>query len=461
MKIYSVNPKNEKILGEAEEDSAKEVQNVFSRAKSAFIEWSNSSFSFRAKKLMQIGKELQKKKKKLADLISNEMGKPLQEALLEVDETIQLIKFFSKSSEKLLKEKKIKQNSKQTSLIKFEPLGVIGIITPWNYPVSTPSWALVPALMAGNTVIFKPSEKVPLTSIELAKIYSRHLPENVFSIVIGRASAAQELIRQDLGKVVFVGSNANGKKVFEEAAKQGIPAVIEMSGKDAFIVLRDANLEEASNAAVYGAFNNNGQNCCSAERILVDEKIAENFVDMVYNKTKKLRIGADLGPLADEAQLNKVVNRVNEAVDAKSIILTGGKKIKRKGFFFEPTIIVNANENSRIMREETFGPVMCINFFKTEKEAVEKANNSAYGLSASIWTKNKKKAEEMASKIKAGTVWVNEINLPFHDCPWSGTKNSAIGSLLGEEGLKEFTQVKHILIDKSNSNSRKHWFPYK
>jgi succinate-semialdehyde dehydrogenase/glutarate-semialdehyde dehydrogenase len=408
-------------------------------------------------------------------LISYGMGKPVTEAIsAEVAPVLDLMQYFAKKTPKMLRPEKRNIGllgwMGRSSKIIYKPAGVVAIISPWNFPFSIPLGEVVMALMAGNTVVLKPSELTPLTGEKIGEIFEiANLPKNVLQIVSGGGETGAALVDAGVNKIMFTGSVATGKKIAENAAKHLTPVVLELGGKDPMIVFADADLEKASSAAVWGAFTNSGQACSSVERLYVEERIADKFTEMVVEKTGNLQQGSgrnsdvELGSMSSKEQTRIVADHVEEFRRSGAEILTGGRRNEDLGeAFFEPTVIKNATNKMRPMREETFGPTLPIATFETEDEAIELANDSDFGLTASIWTGDLARGKRLAEKILAGTVNINEV-LYTHgigQTPWGGFKDSGYGRTHGKEGLMELVVPQHIHVNRFLFTPDVWWFGY-
>lgn len=469
--IISYNPATGKELRRVENTSAEDVKIAVEHGRKAFQTWRKTSFSERKKLIMKAREVILAELDEIALLISNESGKPVAEALsMEIAPVLDLMQYFARNTEKLLKPRKIVIGLYsllgRSSKIIYQPLGVVGIIPAWNYPFSIPLGETVMALMAGNTVVLKPSELTPLIGLKIGEICKKAgIPENVVQVVTGAGAAGAALVESAPDKIMFTGSVATGKKIAEAAAKNLTSVVLELGGKDPMIVFADANLELAAQGAVWGAFCNAGQSCSSVERLYVEESAAEKLTALIVEETKKLKVGegtdesVSVGAMSSERQLNIVKDHVENFEKEGAKILTGGSS---NNLFFEPTVIANANNSMRAMQEETFGPTLPIATFKTEEEAIKLANDSEFGLTASVWTRNLAKGKRVAERIEAGTVCVNEV-LYTHgigQTPWGGFKNSGRGRTHGIEGLMELVQPQHIHVNKLAILPNAWWMPY-
>jgi acyl-CoA reductase-like NAD-dependent aldehyde dehydrogenase len=469
--IISYNPATGKEFGRVENTSAEDVKTAVENGREAFQTWRKTSFAERKRFVMKAREVILAEMDEIALLISNESGKPVAEALsMEIAPVLDLMQFFAKKSEKLLKPRKINiglyATLGRTSKIVYQPLGVVGIIPAWNYPFSIPLGETVMSLMAGNTVVLKPSELTPFIGLKIGEIFEKAgFPENVVQVVTGAGATGAALVESAPDKIMFTGSVATGKRIAESAAKNLTSVVLELGGKDPMVVFADANLELAAGAAVWGAFCNSGQSCSSVERLYVEESAAPELTRKIVEKTKQLKQGAgndettDIGAMSSQKQLEIVKDHVASFEQEGAKILTGGKS---HDLFFEPTVIANANNSMRAMQEETFGPTLPIATFRTEEEAIKLANDSEFGLTASVWTRDLSKGKRVAERIEAGTVCVNEV-LYTHgigQTPWGGFKNSGNGRTHGIEGLMELVQPQHIHINKVAILPNAWWMPY-
>jgi len=473
--IISYNPATGEEIGGVPNTTAEDVKEAVEKSRRAYKIWRETSFSERARFMMQAREVILAELNEIARLISDESGKPVAEALsMEIAPVLDLMQYFARNAHKILKPRKINIGLYATlgrySKIVYQPLGVVGIIPAWNYPFSIPLGEVAMSLMAGNTIILKPSELTPFTGLKIGEIFTRAgLPENVVQVVTGDGTTGAALVDSAPDKIMFTGSVATGKKIAAAAAKNLTSVVLELGGKDPMIVFEDANLELAAQGAIWGAFCNSGQSCSSVERLYVQESIAEELTEKIVEKTKQLRqnLGSiettDIGAMSSERQMQTVESHVESFRQEGAKILTGGKRNTNfAGTFFEPTVIGNATNEMRAMREETFGPTLPIATFKTEEEAIKLANDSEFGLTASVWTRDLAKGNRVATQIEAGTVCVNEV-LYTHgigQTPWGGFKNSGNGRTHGREGLMELVQPQHIHVNRFAILPNAWWLPY-
>ena len=473
--ITSINPATAAVLRSFACASAAEVQRAVLRAHAAQPAWNDVGIKRRTAIIREFQRVLHKNKSKTATLITSEAGKPYVEALLtEVMVVLDAIRFcvenaYSFTRDEHIPHGNVAMKTKRGRLCR-EPYGVIGIISPWNYPFSIPATDALAALVTGNTVVLKPSEFTSLVALELAAmLHQAGVPEDVFQVVVGDAGTGAALIDSDIDKLVFTGSVPTGKRIGEAAATRLLPVVLELGGKDPMLVLNDANLDVASSGAVWGAFVNAGQACLSVERCYVDRTLYGNFVDACVGKMERLRVGdgmdpdIDVGPLIHERQLRMVEDHVEDARARGARVLVGGHRLDNLGpNFYAPTLIADVTHDMRIMREETFGPVLPIMAFDTDEEAIRLANDSEFGLAASVWTKNLSRGEAIARQIRAGTVMVNDVVSCFgiSEAPHGGVEASGVGRSHGRLGFEEMVRTKYIDVDRMAGMKKPWWYPY-
>lgn len=473
IEFVTVNPATGESIGMAYAASKNEVQSAVSAARSAVTDFQKLSLQDRASALRKMAEAIVASADDLKELITLEMGRPIAESEIEVYETADMLNYFAEEGKAFLSGEAPPVNSSlfpgKLSLTRREALGVVGIIKPWNYPLELPFWSIGAALLAGNSVVLKPSELTPLVGAEIGRIVlEADLPSGTLNIIQGNGKTGECLVDSDIDMISFTGSVETGKRVMEVASRRVTKVSLELGGSDPFLVLDDATLEEAVNGAVWGRFTNCGQVCVSAKRIIVVDDIADLFIDELVKKVKALRIGdgsdpnTDIGPLVSQSQRDRVMSQVEDAVAKGAKILAGGKipNGHEAGFFYEPTVMVNVTSNMRVLKEEVFGPVAVIQRAHDFEEAIQRANQSDFGLGASVWTTSVSKAFQAAERIRSGTVWINEINVAYPSCPWGGTSMSGFGKELGKEGIFEYTSLKHINVDYSASRTRDWWFPY-
>jgi len=355
-------------------------------------------------------------------------------------------------------------------VLSYRPMGVVGIITPWNFPFLLSLNPSVQALMAGNTVVLKPSEITPFVGLALAQLFAdAGLPEDAFQVVTGDGATGAALLEAGCDKIAFTGSVRTGRRIAEVCGRALVPCTLELGGKDPMIVCDDADIERAARGAVWGAFTNAGQVCMSTERVYVVEPIAKAFTERVVALTRELRQGpesegeVDVGAITSPAQIEIIEAHVADAVAKGATVLTGGRRNPAyAGFFFEPTVLVDVNHDMAIMRDETFGPCLPIQVVKDEEEALRLANDSPYGLQASVWTRDSRKGKRLANRVAAGGVVVDDciVTYGISESPFGGVKDSGIGRVNGELGLKSYCHVQSIVLPRLRGKSELLWYPY-
>ena len=446
--ILDINPSTGEAIEKIKCSSTGEIASAVKLARKAYKTWRFVPLKNRIALLKQVSKDFKKERVRIAKLVTDEMGKvyksSTEECLGVVEEILDNIELASKAFKtEIYKEKKL------TTEVHRVPFGVAAVITPWNFPVGMPQSLLTPAIIAGNTVVFKPSENTPLTGKAIYEIFNRYLPKGVINLIQGAEEVGEHLIRSDIDMVAFVGSQEVGKKIMAASASRLNRIILELGGKDPMIVLRDADLEKAASFAVRGSLSNSGQVCVSVERIYLDDRIAHKFEKLVLEKVKNFKVGdvykdVDMGPMVSSAQREYVLEQISEAVRKGAKLLYGGNKIDRKGYFLEPTVITNLSEKHDLMVSETFGPVICIQRVKDVDEAISKANKTDFGLGATIWTKRMKRGIELAKKVEAGMIGINKGVGGVPGTPWVGIKKSGYGYLGSVEGIRHFASPKKV-----------------
>ncbi len=472
--IHSYNPANKELLGSVPITTDSEIEVIVRQCKKAFKVWSKLSYEERGNRLKKFATILESKSNELAVLMTKEMGRPLSESLPEVLKSIKFIRSFADKAEQMLSDFIINEIPEKDIRIVCEPYGLVALIKPWNMPLQTPIWSMAPALMAGNSIAFKPSENSLLVAKELENIISQcdFLPKGLIGFIYGDKEQGTALLNNDIDMVSFTGSMRAGKEIAKQVADRFIKTSLELGGKDPMIVLDDANIDFAAMAAVWGSTTNCGQFCSSIERVYVQDTIFDKFVDKAKEFCEKIKVGngldktIEMGPVVNENQFKKVIEQIENAVANGAKIITGGGAYAEgelaKGWFIQPTVIVNLKNDMKIVQEETFGPIVRILKFHSIDEAIELANDSKYGLGSSVITQNEETANYISSKLDTGMVWINEPLLSNEYCPWIARKNSGIGYELGELGIKEFVKLKIINAQFSNNDTlRKWWYPYK
>jgi succinate-semialdehyde dehydrogenase/glutarate-semialdehyde dehydrogenase len=474
--IECLNPADKSVLGRVPSLNQAQVEESILRARKTYESWQLTSLKERARLMSKLKALIASSADELALLISQEVGKPLPEAYMsELNGVLDTISWLCENAERLLGDQSITLHNPllatKQSIIAFEPLGVVGIISPWNYPFSIPMMTACMAIMVGNTVVLKPSEKSLLTGIKIGELFLRAgFPAGCLEIVTGDRETGAYLSKGKLAKLIFTGSVAAGRAVQKNASEHLVPVTLELGGKDAAIVLPDAQVEWTARGLTWGAFTNGGQACASVERVyIIRGKRTQVQIDAIVNHTKKLKLApasdphCDVGPLIDQSQLDKVKEQVADALAKGAKLLTGGnERPELGGYFFEPTVLIDVNHSMKVMTEETFGPLLPIMIVNSEDEAVELTNDNAYGLAATVWASKLSNAECVARDLEVGTVLINDC-LFSHACPqlpWGGIKQSGFGKTHSIFGLQDLCNIKHISIDSPSGSHRAWWYPY-
>jgi len=474
-KVSSVNPATGEVLRELECAGESEVQAAVTRARAAQPAWAEIGVCGRVAALREFQRRLLDKKSEIAEAITREAGKPVAEALTtEVLVVLDAARFLIENAFSLLRDGRLPHGNLATKLkrgrLVREPYGVVGIISPWNYPFSIPATETLAALVAGNAVVLKPSEFTSLVALELRSLlHAAGVPREAFQVVVGDGATGAALVHSQIDKLVFTGSIATGKRIAMAAAERLLPVVLELGGKDPMLVLDDADVDVASSAAVWGAFVNAGQTCLSVERCYVHRSQYEEFLSACVKKTNRLRVGngldreTDVGPMIHQRQLQMVEAHVDDAVARGARVLAGGSRLPQLGKnFYKPTVLADVTHEMRIMREETFGPVLPVAAFDSDDEAVRLANDSDFGLAASVWTRSRERGERLARRIQAGTVMVNDVISCFgiSEAPHGGVKSSGVGRAHGRFGLEEMVRTKYLDVDLAPGMKKVWWYGY-
>ena len=453
---------------------ADEVRAAVERARLAQPGWEAMGFEGRARVLRRAQRWVLDNSDRVIRTIVSETGKTWNDAqAAEVGYAAGAFGFWAKNAPKYLADEKVRSASPflagKKCRLRYTPLGVVGVIGPWNYPLTNSFGDCIPALAAGNSVVLKPSEVTPLTSLLMAEMLEEcGLPKDVFGVVTGRGEAGAELV-DHVDFIMFTGSTATGKKVAERAARTLTPVGLELGGKDPMIVLADADLQKAANAATYYAMQNGGQTCISVERVYVEEPVYDEFVRLVTEKVGKLRQGVptghgavDVGAITFPPQADIVEAHVKDAVDKGARIAVGGHRREGEGRFYEPTVLLDVDHTMQCMTEETFGPTLPVMKVADAEEALRLANESEYGLQASVWTKDVKRGEEIAGRIEAGASSVNEhlVNYLALELPMGGWKSSGLGTRHGPDGIRKYTRKQASVITRFGPRREIFMFPY-
>lgn len=449
MSIKTINPATEEIIAEYQNITETDLKSKIAKSREAFSKWKTDSKN-RAMFLHLLSEELRKNKESLAKVATQEMGKPLKESLAEVEKCAWVMEFYGDNGETFLNPESVNTDARK-SFIAFEPIGIIASIMPWNFPYWQALRFAAPSLMAGNTIVLKPASVTMQCGIQIEKMFAKTgFPEGIFQTLVSDSSMAEKLIDSDINAVTFTGSNVVGAKVAQRATSQIKKCVLELGGSDPFIVCSDADIDKASTGAVKGRFINCGQSCIASKRFFIVKNLAKEFIEQFVQKVEKLNVGdpmsesTDIGPLVNADGLHRIDTMVKDAVSKGARVLTGGKMLKDKGYFYAPTILDNVTPEMMVAREEVFGPVAPVTVVENEDEAIRLANSSQYGLGASIWTKNLEKAEKLSRLIESGIVSVNNVVISDPRVPFGGVKQSGFGRELSRYGMLEFVNIKSV-----------------
>ncbi len=445
-----INPATEQIIKTIFEDTSSTLQNKFNELKQAQSGWYQKTLAERIAVLINFKNLLAENIESLASILTSEVGKPVQQSRNEVNGAIARIDWLTKNGEKYLADEWMTRDENLGERISYEPLGVICNISAWNYPYLVGVNAFVPALMAGNAVMYKPSEFATLTGLEIEKLLRKAgVPEHVFYIAIGTGSVGEILLSLPFNGFFFTGSNKTGKHIYSAVASKMVTCQLELGGKDPLYVTDDIeDLKSLVAGTADGAFYNNGQSCCSVERIYVHEKLYDQYVDEFVKEVSSYKIGSPtdagvyIGPLTRKDQLHVLEEQVADAVKKGAKILLGGKKMDRSGYYFEPTVLVNVTNDMKVMRDESFGPIIGIMKVKDDQEAIKLMADTEYGLTASVYSKSYERAQKILSQLNTGSAYWNCCDRVSAPLPWSGRKDSGIGSTLSHAGIRAFTHPK-------------------
>ena len=453
-----INPATEEVITNIAEDTEQTIAKKFQLLKEGQALWSNVPLQKRIGCIARFYELLDEQKNELAAALTGEMGKPLQQSYNELNGARSRIKFFIDNSAKYLAEEWVNTEGSTKEKIVYEPLGVIANISAWNYPYLIGVNVFIPALIGGNAVFYKPSEYSTLTGMHMQRLlHLAGVPENCFQLAIGKGAAGEYLLQLPLNGYFFTGSYRTGKYIAEKVASKLVPCQLELGGKDPLYVMDDVeDIDTAAAAALEGVVYNNGQSCCAVERIYVHEAIYDKFVDSYVAQAKKLVVGnpmvptTEIGPLSRKEQKDFLLSQIEDAASKGAIVLYGGKMLNGKGYFIEPTVLVNVNHQMRLMTEESFGPVVGIQKVKDDAEAVQLMLDTEYGLTAAVYSKSYERAEEVMKQMDTGTVYWNCCDRVSASLPWSGRKHSGLGSTLSYQGIRAFVQPKayHIRSPK-------------
>jgi acyl-CoA reductase-like NAD-dependent aldehyde dehydrogenase len=450
--IETINPATGKVIGSYNNMSIEQINQKTKDARNSFEDWKKLDISERCTYMRRLGRVMKKNKEDYAKLITEEMGKPIRQSLAEIEKCAWVCDYYSEHAESFLRDELIPTEFRK-SFVSFEPLGVIACIMPWNFPFWQVMRFAVPALTAGNVGILKHSSVCLGTALQIEQAFKdAGFPENIFQSIIGDYRAGEALTQSDIDAVSVTGSVNTGRRVAELATKELKKFVLELGGSDPFIVLEDADLTQTAHMAAQSRLLNNGQSCIAAKRFIVVKDVVDKFTKLFVEETESEIVGdpmdskTTVGPLVRDSQREALAKQVDDAKTRGASILTGGKSIKRDGYFYEPTIVSQVDHNMKIVKEEVFGPAAPIIIVNDEEEAISEANNSEFGLGASIWTNNIERGIRLARKVQSGIVSVNEMVRSDPRLPFGGIKHSGIGRELSEVGIKEFVNIKSVVV---------------
>ncbi|HTS87956.1 MAG TPA: aldehyde dehydrogenase family protein [Gemmatimonadales bacterium] len=471
--IPAIDPVSGRTFAESPVTSLTDLPALVDRARRAQSVWSRRPLADRLRVVRRFQRRLFDRRQELAALVARENGKPAAESILtEVAVTLDLARYYLRTARTILRPTRIRFGNPaflgRRGRVYWEPVGVVGVISPWNYPLMLPFGEILPALLAGNAVLFKPSEFTLQTGRAGAELlWESGLDPDLCQLIVGAGEAGAALIGAGLDKIFFTGSVATGRKVAVAAAERLLPVNLELGGSDPCIVLADADLDRAASGVVWARFTNAGQTCVAAKRVVVERAVAQRFVDLLVAKAEALRLGTgpdvDMGPLIRPAQVNELERQIAASVDRGARVVTGGHRRPDLGAtFFAPTILVDVPVDSPLWREEVFGPALPVVAVADQEEAVRIANASAYGLSASIWTGDRRRGERLARRLVAGAIMVNDAasHVGAAEVPHGGVRESGIGRTHGAHGLLEMCVPRFVGSDLFDRMRKPWWFGY-
>ncbi|MCE9639407.1 MAG: aldehyde dehydrogenase family protein [Betaproteobacteria bacterium] len=444
-----LNPATHALIAKVPADTAAAVKQKYQAARAAQPAWAQRPSTERIDVMTRFREQVRARHEDLAKILTSEVGKPIAQSRNELNGVLGRIDFFINNAAKVLKDEVVFADRGLEEKIAYEPLGVVANISAWNYPYFVGANVFVPALLTGNAVLYKPSEFATLSGLEIAKmLHASGVPQDVFVAVVGGGEIGASLARQPVDGIFFTGSYATGRKIASAAAKRMIKVQLELGGKDPIYVCEDADVKAAAASTADGAFYNTGQSCCAVERIYVHESIYVDFVDAFVATVRGFKIGDPrddttyIGPLTRKAQLAVLKRQVADAKKKGANLLMGGKPLTRKGHYFAPTVLSDVDHRMEIMREESFGPVIGIQKVNDDNEATRLMNDTAYGLTAGVYTPDRERAEKILAQIKSGSVYWNCCDRVSPRLPWSGLKHSGIGLTLSTYGIQTFLRPK-------------------
>ena len=445
-----INPATEEIIKEVQEDTQQTLEKKFHELQSSQPDWQKRSLPERVEIIKKFSELLQENIESLAAILTSETGKPLQQSRNEINGARARIKWLTDNAEKYLSDEIMSSENGMEEKIVYESLGVVCNISAWNYPYLVGINVFVPALLTGNAVMYKPSEFATLTGLGIEKLLKQAgVPSTIFHVAVGAGNIGEVLLELSFDGYFFTGSYKTGKYIYEKVAPKMVPCQCEMGGKDPLYVAGDiTDIKAVAAGTADGAFYNNGQSCCAVERIYVHEKVYDSYVDEFVKEVKSYKTGSPLeegiyiGPLSRKEQIAVLEDQVNDALKKGATLMTGGKKINGKGYFFEPAVLLNVNHSMSVMKDESFGPVIGIMKVKNDEEAIQLMQDTEYGLTASVYSSDKKRAEHILQQINAGSGYWNCCDRVSAALPWSGRKHSGFGVTLSHAGLRAFVKPK-------------------
>ncbi len=451
-----INPATEKVIADLKEDSTTTLEHKLRLLQFGQVKWAAVPLTERIAVMKRFSALLEEHTETLAAILTSEVGKPLQQSRNEINGARARIKWLKDHAVKYLSDEEMYADEKISEVISYEPLGVVCNISAWNYPFLVGVNVFVPALLAGNAVMYKPSEHATLTGIEIEKYLKQAgVPDDVFHVAVGAGKVGKALLELPFDGYYFTGSYKTGKHIYEAVAHKMVPCQLELGGKDPLYVANDVtDIKSVVAGTADGAFYNNGQSCCSVERIYVHEDIYEEYVKEFEKEVKSWKVGkpTDEGVyitvLTREEQIGVLEAQVKDAIHKGAVLLTGGKRLDQPGYYFQPTVIRDAQNDMLVMQEESFGPIIGIAKVKDDAEAIKLMNDTAYGLTAAVYTADKERADAILANVNSGTGYWNCCDRVSAALPWSGRKHSGFGSTLSHSGLRAFTKTKSLHLRK-------------
>lgn len=448
--MKNINPATEEIISELQEDSADTLKAKYQKLVAAQRDWSLTSLDERINVLKKFAERLKDKIEPLAATLTAETGKPLQQARGEINGAIARINWLNGHAVKYLSDEEMSVSNTMTEVISYESLGVVCNISAWNYPYLVGVNVFVPALLAGNAVLYKPSEYAANTGLAIADVLKEAgIPDDLFQVAIGAGDVGSLLLDMDFDGYFFTGSYATGKKIYEHVAPKLVPCQLELGGKDPIYITEDiADISSVAAGTADGAFYNNGQSCCSVERIYVHEKVYDEYVNAFVEAVTSWKVGLPtedgvyFGPLTRDEQRKVLENQIADALGKGAILETGGKRIKGKGYYFEPTVLTNATNDMLVMQEESFGPIIGIMKVSGDEEALSLMMDTGYGLTAGVYARSQERAVSILKRLEVGSGYWNCCDRVSAALPWSGRQHSGIGATLSHQGIRAFTKPK-------------------